>query len=56
MFHDSVVAKVLERNRGELLLEFQLSDKDLMGFLNSVEACHFLLTSNAMTQHLMPQT
>ena len=33
MFHDSVVAKVLERIRGELLLEFQLSDKDLMGFL-----------------------
>ena len=33
MFHDSVVAKVLERNRGELLLEFELSDKDLMGFL-----------------------
>ena len=33
MFHDSVFAKVLERNRGELLLEFQLSDKDLMGFL-----------------------
>tara|TARA_Y100001933_G_scaffold53414_1_gene52643 strand:- start:107 stop:1141 length:1035 start_codon:yes stop_codon:yes gene_type:complete len=33
MFHDSVVAKVLERNRGELLLEFQLSDQDLMGFL-----------------------
>ena len=32
-FHDSVIAKVLERNRGELLLEFQLSDKDLMGFL-----------------------
>ena len=33
MFHDSVVAKVLERNRGELLLEFELSDKDLIGFL-----------------------
>ena len=33
MFHDSVIAKVLERNRGELLLEFQLSDQDLMGFL-----------------------
>lgn len=33
MFHDSVVAKVLERNRGELLLEFQLSDQDLLGFL-----------------------
>ena len=33
MFHDSVVAKVLERTRGELLLEFQLSDKDLMSFL-----------------------
>ena len=33
MFHDSVFAKVLERNRGELLLEFQLSDKDLMSFL-----------------------
>ena len=33
IFHDSVVAKVLERNRGELLLEFQLNDKDLMGFL-----------------------
>ena len=33
MFDDSVVAKVLERNRGELLLEFQLSDQDLMGFL-----------------------
>ena len=32
-FHDSVIAKVLERNRGELLLEFELSDKDLMGFL-----------------------
>ena len=32
-FHDSVIAKVLERNRGELLLEFQLSDKNLMGFL-----------------------
>ena len=33
MFDDSVVAKVLERNRGELLLEFQLSDQDIMGFL-----------------------
>tara|TARA_B100000575_G_scaffold102707_1_gene81836 strand:+ start:1098 stop:2132 length:1035 start_codon:yes stop_codon:yes gene_type:complete len=33
LFHDSVIAKVLERNRGELLLEFQLSDKDLMSFL-----------------------
>ena len=32
-FHDSVIAKVLKKNRGELLLEFQLSDKDLMGFL-----------------------
>ena len=30
MFHDSVVAKVLEKNRGELLLEFELSDNDLM--------------------------
>ena len=33
MFDDSVVAKVLEKNRGELLLEFQLSDQDIMGFL-----------------------
>ena len=33
MFDDSVIAKVLERNHGELLLEFQLSDQDIMGFL-----------------------
>lgn len=33
VFDDSVVAKVLERNRGELLLEFQLSDQDIMSFL-----------------------
>ena len=33
LFDDSILANVLRRNGGELLLEFQMNDKDLISFL-----------------------